>query len=105
MNRLRLLQRICLLGVSLSVAKPLLVGATDARCADVQREVLALVARRLRALDQEIAELQQLRADVEGYQRRLAACYTENATSPEAFRECSDLTGCLVGHRALGAMK
>ncbi len=91
-NRLHLLRRIRLLGVPLSVAKPLLVGASDARCADVQRELLALVERRLRAIDREIAELQQLRSDVEGYQSRLAACYVETAETREQFSECSDMS-------------
>jgi DNA-binding transcriptional MerR regulator len=56
-NRLYLLRRVRLLGVPLSVAKPLLVGASDARCEEVQRDVLALVEMRLHAIDQEIAEL------------------------------------------------
>ncbi|HEU5349327.1 MAG TPA: MerR family DNA-binding transcriptional regulator, partial [Ktedonobacterales bacterium] len=36
-NRLLLLRRIRLLGLPLSTAKPLLIGASDARCGDVQR--------------------------------------------------------------------
>lgn len=91
-NRLHLLRGIRLLGVPLSVAKPLLVGASDARCADVQHELLVLVERRLRAIDQEIAELQQLRSDVEGYQRRLEACYAETVATSELFRECLDMS-------------
>src|SRR5262245_53604712 len=46
-NRVRLLRRIRLLGAPLSLARPLLVGADDARCADVQMEVLSLVRERL----------------------------------------------------------
>jgi DNA-binding transcriptional MerR regulator len=90
--RLHLLRRIRLLGVPLSMAKPLLVGTSEARCAEVQRELLALVEKRLRAIDQEIAELQHLRSDVAGYQRRLAACYTETSETTETFSECSDLS-------------
>jgi DNA-binding transcriptional MerR regulator len=63
-NRVRLLRRIRLLGAPLSLARPLLVGAVgadDARCADVQMEVLSLVRERLCAIDQKIAELGQLR--------------------------------------------
>ena len=94
-NRLLLLRRIRYLGAPLAVAKPLLVGATDARCADVQRDVLTLVVKRLRAIDREIAELVQLRSTVEGYQRRLAACYAESSETSDVFSECSD-TSCIA---------
>jgi DNA-binding transcriptional MerR regulator len=91
-NRLHLLRRIRLLGVPLSIAKPLLVGASDARCAEVQHELLALVERRLQAIDQEIAELQRLRSDVHGYQSRLAACCVEPVETSQRFSECSDMS-------------
>ena len=55
-SRILLLQSIRCLGVSLSVAKPLLMGAAEARCADVQEDLLRLVHQRLQALDHEIAE-------------------------------------------------
>jgi DNA-binding transcriptional MerR regulator len=64
-NRLILLRRIKTLGVPLSAAKQILNGATDVRCFEVQQELLHLVNKRLVALDQEIAELHQLRAEVE----------------------------------------
>jgi DNA-binding transcriptional MerR regulator len=99
-NRVRLLRRIRLLGAPLSLARPLLVGADDARCADVQMEVLSLVRERLRAIDQEIAELGQLRAQIEGYQRSLSAC---SVGADESFRDCQDLS-CIappVGDDAL----
>jgi DNA-binding transcriptional MerR regulator len=91
-NRVHLLRRIRYLGVPLTLAQPLLAGASDARCVDVQRHVLALVEKRLRAIDQEIAELKQLRSDVAGYQRRLAACYAESGDTNEQFSECSDMS-------------
>jgi MerR family copper efflux transcriptional regulator len=94
-NRLVLLRRIRLLGVPLAVARPLLAGATDARCADVQRELTALVARRLRAIDQEVAELLTLRSDLEGYQRRLEACQHESDQADMAFSACRDVS-CLA---------
>ena len=87
-NRLLLLRRIRLLGLPLSSAKPLLTGASDARCGDVQRELLLLVEERLRAIDQEIAELHALRETVVGYQRALASCPPADDTS---FRDCSDM--------------
>lgn len=91
-NRVCLLQRIRLLGVPLALAKPLLTGASDAQCADVQRQLLALVERRLHAIDREIAELHALRAEVEGYQRRLEACHVD---ASEPFSECMDMS-CLA---------
>jgi DNA-binding transcriptional MerR regulator len=99
-NRVRLLRRIRLLGASLSLARPLLVGTDDARCADVQMEVLALVRERLRAIDQEIAELGQLRTQIEEYQRSLATCPVDAGMS---FRDCQDMS-CIapdVGDDAL----
>jgi DNA-binding transcriptional MerR regulator len=88
-NRLNLLRRIRLLGVPLSAAKSLLVGATDARCIDVQQELLTLVQERLKTIDQEIAELQQLRAEVENYQHDLANC---QPNEQEPFRTCRDMS-------------
>ncbi len=84
-----LLRRIRLLGVPLAAAKSLLVGATDARCIDVQQELLTLVKERLKAIDQEIAELQQLRAEVESYQHDLATCQPDES---EPFRTCRDMS-------------
>lgn len=92
-NRAYLLRRIRFLGVPLSVARPLLAGASDARCADVQHELLALVHQRLRALDQEIAELRQLRATVEGYQRALDVCQADEQMT---FGACRDMK-CIAG--------
>ena len=87
-NRLLLLRRIRLLGLPLSSAKPLLIGASDARCGDVQRELSSLVEQRLRTIDQEIAELHTLRETIADYQRALAACPpADNA----AFSACSDI--------------
>ena len=87
-NRLILLRRIKALGVPLSAAKQILNGATDARCFEVQQELLHLVNKRLIALDQEIAELHQLRTEVEGYQRTLIECRPDEA---EFFSACFDM--------------
>jgi MerR family transcriptional regulator, copper efflux regulator len=80
-NRVRLLKRIRLLG-----------GTDDARCADVQMDVLSLVRERLRAIDQEIAELGQLRTQIEEYQRDLSACPADDGMS---FRDCRDMS-CII---------
>jgi MerR family copper efflux transcriptional regulator len=91
-NRLILLRRIRFLGVPLSEAKSLLIGASDAQCADVQQELLRLVNARLVAMDQEIAKLHQLRDEMECYQRQLANCHPDTR---EAFRVCPDMS-CLA---------
>jgi DNA-binding transcriptional MerR regulator len=91
-NRLLLLHRIRLLGVSLAEAKPLLVDVSDARCADVRRELLALVDERLAAIDRELAELRTFRGEVEHYQRALVACCPDEKMQ---FSDCADLE-CIV---------
>ncbi len=88
-NRLNLLRRIRLLGVPLSTAKSLLIGASDATCSDVQEELARLVDQRLAAIDQAIAELHQLREEVESYQQKLAACQPDEH---EPFRRCRDMS-------------
>lgn len=87
-NRLLLLRRIRLLGVPLSAARTLLIGASDARCIDIQQELLALVDERLKVLDQEIANLQQFRVALGNYQRALAACQPDEN---EPFSTCPDM--------------
>ncbi|HLJ81713.1 MAG TPA: MerR family DNA-binding transcriptional regulator [Ktedonobacterales bacterium] len=87
-NRLHLLQCIRLLGVPLSQAKPLLAGASAARCADVQRELQALVDARAIALDREIAELQAFREKLASYQRMPVAC---QPNGQEPFSACLDM--------------
>jgi len=88
-NRIILLQGIRCLGVPLSAARPLLMGAADTRCAQVQEDLLRLVHQRLQALDHEIAELHRLRAEVEGYQRALDACPPD--ATEQTFGACTDI--------------
>jgi len=87
-NRLMLLRRIRLLGVPLSAARSLLAITDEARCAEVQHELLHLVDERLTVLDREIAELRVLRSEVQRYQRALVACHPDKE---ESFRECQDM--------------
>jgi DNA-binding transcriptional MerR regulator len=87
-NRLRLLHHLRLLGISLAAAKPLLVDASDARCAGVRRDLLELVDTRLAAIDQEMEELRQFQAEVEDYQRALGACHPDEEL---VFSQCSDI--------------
>lgn len=96
-NRLILLCRIRYLGVPLTEAKTLLIGATDARCADVQQDLLQLVNTRLAILDQEIAELQHLRDEMQGYQHKLANCHPDER---EPFRTRIDLSCIAVSEES-----
>ncbi|HLZ56724.1 MAG TPA: MerR family DNA-binding transcriptional regulator [Ktedonosporobacter sp.] len=91
-NRLILLRSIRDLGVPLTQARQLLIGSSDARCLDVQQELIRLVNARLLALDQEIAELHQLRDEIASYQHELADCHPDERAS---FRTCIDMS-CLA---------
>ena len=91
-NRLTLLRRLRLLGVPLAELRPLLLGASDARCSEVLQDILPLVARKLAALDQEIAELEQLRLQVEQYQHQLVDCHPDEH---EPFGACINMS-CLA---------
>jgi MerR family transcriptional regulator, copper efflux regulator len=88
-HRIVLLQCIRSLGVPLSAARPFLMGAADARCAEVQEDLLRLVHQRLQALDREIAELHRLRSEVEGYQRALDA--SPSGATDQGFGVCMDM--------------
>jgi MerR family copper efflux transcriptional regulator len=104
LNRLILLRRLRLLGVSLEALKPLLEEAPHARCVEVQQETLRLIEERLRAIDQEIAELHLLRDQVEHYHKQLLVCYQDAQEqllacypdAEESFGDCRDLS-CLAG--------
>lgn len=98
-NRLLVLRRIRLLGVPLSAARSLLSATSDARCAEVRDELLALVDARLHALDQEIAELRSLRDEVDRYSRALADCHPGDS---ELFRSCRDMR-CIADSPGGGA--
>jgi DNA-binding transcriptional MerR regulator len=97
-NRLILLRRIRFLGVPLSEARSLLIGASDAQCADVQQELLGLVNARLVAIDQEIAELHQLREEMERYQRKLEGCHPDES---EPFRTCRDMSCIAISEETI----
>lgn len=91
-NRLALLRRLRVLRVPLDATRPLLAGASDARCVDVRRDLLALVDQRLVDLDQELVALHRLRADARQYRDALA----RQCVSPEmSFRACGDIA-CLT---------
>ena len=88
-KRIVLLHQLRSLGTPLSAAKPLVAHAVQARCADVQQDLLALATERIAEIDCEIAALQSLRADVESYRHQLARlCIGEQ----ERFATCRDVS-------------
>jgi len=88
-NRLILLHRIRCMGVQLTSAKPLLIGASDARCIEVQQELLQLVNARLAALDQEIVELHLVHDEIVSFQQKLTDGHPNNS---DVFRTCVDMS-------------
>ena len=91
-NRLNLLRRLRLLGISLEEAKTLLGATLDAPCYEVQHDLLHLVNARLATIDQEIAELHHLREEVVRCQQQLVVSAVEK---DEPFTVCYDQT-CLA---------
>jgi DNA-binding transcriptional MerR regulator len=91
-NRLLLLRCIRSLGIPLAQARQLLMEASDARCLDVQQEILRLLNARLIALSQEIAELRQLQSQIEEYRQTLASC---PPGEDEQFKNCVNMSCCL----------
>lgn len=91
-NRLSLLRRLRLLGISLTEAKALLSATLGALCHDVQDDLLHLVGERLSALDQEIAELQRLREELLYCQQQLVSHAVDK---DEPFTTCYD-QACLA---------
>jgi MerR family copper efflux transcriptional regulator len=91
-NRLNLLRRLRLLGISLAEARSLLTATLDAPCRDVQHELSHLVTARLVEIDQEIAELHQLREELACCQQQLTSGVVEK---DEPFITCYD-QACLA---------
>lgn len=94
-NRLMLLRHVRLLGVPLSIAKPLIEDTPHARCIEVQQELSKLVQERITTLDQEIAQLRAFRADLETYQRALEECHPDERAS---FSACMDMRCIAFSH-------
>lgn len=91
-NRLHLLRRLRLLGISLTEANSLLSATLGVLCCDVQDDLLHLVGERLTALDQEIAELHHLREELLYCQQQLVSRAVDK---DEPFTTCYD-QACLA---------
>jgi len=72
-ERLKLIRRAKLLGLSLGDIRELVEYAVDGRCNALERRLLALVETRLGEIDQRIRDLAELRNDLTRYQSDLSA--------------------------------
>jgi DNA-binding transcriptional MerR regulator len=73
MERLRLVKRAKLLGLSLAEIKELVEYAVDGRCRALEHRLLSLVEAKLGEIDQKIRDLDTFREDLMQYQRDLSA--------------------------------
>ncbi len=87
-KRVLVLARVRSFGTPLAAAKSLVDVVPQARCADIQHELLDLAHHRLREIDEEIAALRRQRGEVANFQRALQECAI---TSGQAFAECGDV--------------
>lgn len=95
-NRLILIRRIRYLAVPLPTVKSLLIEASEARCAEIQQELLLLVKAQLGELAREIAELHLLRDEMERYQHQLEQCHADES---ESFRTCVDIVCIAIAEK------
>jgi MerR family copper efflux transcriptional regulator len=88
-QRVQLLQRMRSLGTPLAAAKPVVDRAAEARCAEIQHDLLDLAQQRLDAINHQIAALVAQRAEVQRFRRALEAVCLCPDTS---FAACDDVT-------------
>jgi DNA-binding transcriptional MerR regulator len=79
MERLRLVRRAKLLGLSLAEIKELVAYAIDGRCSLLEERLLSLVTAKLSEIDQKIADLVAFRDDLRRYHRELSRRVTSGA--------------------------
>ena len=72
-ERLRLIMRAKLLGLSLAEIKELVEYAIDGRCSTLEYRLLSLVETKLGEIDQKIQDLSTFREELMRYQRDLSA--------------------------------
>jgi len=71
-ERLQLVKRAKLLGLSLAEIKEIVAYAIDGQCNALERQLLALVEAKLGEIDQKIQDLTAFREDLTQYQRDLS---------------------------------
>ena len=72
-ERLRLILRAKLLGLSLAEIKELVDYAIDGRCGSLEKRLLALVETKLGEIERRMADLTVMRGELERYREDLAA--------------------------------
>jgi len=90
-ERLNLVRRSKLLGLSLREIKELVSYATDGQCGHLQQRLLNMLDAKCAAIDQQIEELQALKDDLRGLAHDLAA----KLASGESGREEGVFCSCL----------
>lgn len=79
MERLRLVKRAKVLGLSLAEIKELVEYAIDGRCRNLEHRLLSLVEAKLSEIDQKIRDLTTFREDLTRYQRDLSMRLSSSA--------------------------
>ena len=90
-ERLRLVKRAKLLGLSLNEIKEIAEYAIDGRCGTLEHRLLALVEAKLGEIDQKIQDLVAFRKDLIQYQHNLSA---RLASTAREERRPAELTSC-----------
>ncbi len=93
-ERLRLVKRAKLLGLSLAEIKELVEYAVDGRCNALERRLLTLVEVKLGEIDQKIRDLTTLREDLTRYRSDLTGRLVSNASN-KCTQKISITCGCI----------
>lgn len=95
-ERLRLVKRVKLLGLSLGEIKEIVGYAIDQRCGTLKHHLLSLLEVKLAEVDQKIQELAILKEDLQRYRQQLAQELEERAGGRTT---ASDTCECIPGHK------
>ena len=89
-ERLNLVRRSKLLGLSLREIKEIVNHATDGQCGHLQQRLLNMLDVKCAAIDRQIAELRALKDDLRGLARNVAdkLASGESETAEGAFCSC-----------------
>ena len=92
-DRLRLVRRAKILGLSLAEIKELVEYAVDGRCNTLEQRLFSLVEAKLSKIDQKIQDLVTFRDELVEYKRDLSnrlesACHEEQTSSVSSSCSC-----------------